>query len=94
MGGTKLALLEVGREQLGGGSSSCPSEPLEGPLGRISHPGARRMGIKLNRQGLFQSEPRNFQRFPGSLDLSYRAKGMQGMCARGSTFHFETGTTP
>ena len=71
-----------------------PSAPLECPLRRNSRPGAPRLGIQVNRQGAFPSEPRNFQRDPGSLDLSYRAKGMQGMCAHGCTLPFETGTTP
>ena len=75
-------------------SSSCQSEHVEGQLGRISHPGNPRSGIQFNRQGVFPSGHRNFQRDPGSLDLSYRAKGTQGMCARGCTFHFELELLP
>ena len=75
-----------GKVQLGGCSCSCQSEPLESPLARISHPEAPRLGIQVNRQGVFPSESRNFQRDPDSLELSYRGKGMQGMCAHGCTF--------
>ena len=74
----KAGSVEVRKEQLGGGSSSCPSEPLEGPLERISCPGALRLEIQLNRQVAFPSEPRNFQRDPGSLNLSYKANGCKG----------------
>ena len=77
---------------MGGCSCSCQSEPLEGPLWRFSHPGAPRLGIQVNRQRVFPSKPRNFQRDPGSLDLSYRAKGRQGMCARGCNFPFDLET--
>ena len=88
MGRNKLALWEGVKEQLGGCSCSCQYEPLEGPLGRICRPGAPRLGIQFNRRGVFPSEPRNFQRDPGSLDLPCRAKGRQRMCARSCTFTF------
>ena len=94
MGETNLALLEVGKELLGGCSHTCQSEQLEGPLERISGPGAPRSGIQVNRQSVSPSEPRNFQRDPGSLDLSYRGKGIQELCARAFSFSSETGTTP
>ena len=82
-GGTKLALWQVGKESLGGCLCVCQSEPLEGPLGRMSCPRAPRSGIQVNKHGVLPSECRNYQRDPGSLDLSYRAKGTHGMCARG-----------
>ena len=94
MVGEKLALWEVGKKQLCGCSLSYQAETLEGPPGRISRLGAPRSGINFNRQGAFPSEPRKFQRDPGSLGLSYRANEMQGMCARGCSFPFETDTTP
>ena len=44
--------------------------------------------------GVFPLKPRSAQTDLVSLELSYRAKGMQEMCGGGSTFPSECGATP
>ena len=90
-GGAKLALPDLSREQLYGFSSSSIMQRFRIQYSKIVAP---RSGMQFLKLGVFPLKPRSAQTDLVSLELSYRAKGMQEMCGGGSTFPSECGATP
>ena len=52
---------------------------------------APRSDMQVHTQGVFPSKPRTFLTDLGSLELFYRAKGMEEVCGGGSAFPCEGG---
>ena len=58
-----------------------------------TRPVAPRSSMQIHTQDMFWSKPRIFLTDPGSLELSYRAKGTEEVCG-GGAFSCECGATP